>query len=86
MGGRVIAGHYSIGTGGYYFVVFRAVESQKSRQRRLLTDLSVNPSLTESSIIAEVSVYLVVFREGILSVSVSIEVKRMSLMGCVVPF
>ena len=54
---------------GYYFVVFRAIESQKSRQRRLLTDLSVNPSLTESSIIAEVSVYLVVFREGIVSVS-----------------
>ena len=58
---------------GYYFVVFRAMESQKTRDRRRLLRASIDPGsaadLSDEGIIGEVNVYLVVFREGICSVS-----------------
>lgn len=56
---------------GYYFVVFRAIEGQKSRQRFQSRqgggDLASGPG--DEGIIGAVNVYLVVFREGICSVS-----------------
>lgn len=58
---------------GYYFVVFRAIESTKTREK--LRSLH-NPqdgtasaaSPMEEAIVGEVNVYLIVFREGICSV------------------
>ncbi|KAI0669827.1 hypothetical protein C8Q78DRAFT_1037954 [Trametes maxima] len=54
---------------GYYFISFRAIESQKTRERvRNLfgaDDESVHP--TDEGTIGEVNVYLIVFREGICS-------------------
>ena len=54
---------------GYYFISFRAIESQKARERvrNLLSEDDANA--LDESILAEVNMYLVVFREGILSVS-----------------
>ncbi|KAH9837216.1 uncharacterized protein C8Q71DRAFT_591066 [Rhodofomes roseus] len=57
---------------GYYFVVFRAIESMKTRERlRALhnpRDNSVSSaSPMEEAIVGEVNVYLIVFREGICS-------------------
>ncbi|KAH9858127.1 hypothetical protein C2E23DRAFT_718900 [Lenzites betulinus] len=52
---------------GYYFISFRAIESQKTRDR-LRNILSVDDEalqLTDAGLVAEVNVYLVVFREGI---------------------
>ncbi|KAI0825063.1 hypothetical protein BC628DRAFT_1375272 [Trametes gibbosa] len=52
---------------GYYFISFRAIESQKTRDR-LRNLLSVEDEAlhtTDEGVVAEVNVYLVVFREGI---------------------
>ena len=57
---------------GYYFVVFRAIESQATRdKRRLMSTIATDaaPTVTDEGIVGEVNVYLVVFREGICSVS-----------------
>lgn len=55
---------------GYYFISFRAVESQKTRDRMrgLLGEDDVSEH--DEGIVGEVNVYLVVFREGICSVRV----------------
>lgn len=57
---------------GYYFVVFRAIESMKTRERlRALHNprdgTSSSASPMEEAIVGEVNVYLIVFREGICS-------------------
>ncbi|THH01829.1 hypothetical protein EW026_g954 [Hermanssonia centrifuga] len=55
---------------GYYFIVFRAIESQKIRERRrMATIVTTDNRLTypDEGNIGEVNVYLVVFREGICS-------------------
>ncbi|KAJ3558813.1 hypothetical protein NM688_g704 [Phlebia brevispora] len=56
---------------GYYFIVFRAIESQKTREkRRFMSTISTTDTRSlhyDEGIIGEVNVYLVVFREGILS-------------------
>ncbi|PCH33689.1 hypothetical protein WOLCODRAFT_112303 [Wolfiporia cocos MD-104 SS10] len=49
---------------GYYFVVFRAIETQKTRER--LRAMRVGSNIDEG-IVGEVNVYMVVFREGICS-------------------
>jgi magnesium transporter len=56
---------------GYYFIVFRAIESRSARDRlrRLLNPLRETAKLDDEGIIGEVMVYLVVFREGVCSVS-----------------
>ncbi|KAI0639473.1 hypothetical protein C8Q77DRAFT_1214024 [Trametes polyzona] len=54
---------------GYYFISFRAIESQKTRER-LRNILSVDDEdlhLTDEGVVGEVNVYLIVFREGICS-------------------
>ncbi|KAI0375070.1 hypothetical protein BV20DRAFT_960126 [Pilatotrama ljubarskyi] len=54
---------------GYYFISFRAIESQKTRER-LRNILSVDDEQTRFSdegVVGEVNVYLIVFREGICS-------------------
>ena len=58
---------------GYYFVVFRAIESTKTREKlRALHNPRDGPasaaSPMEEAIVGEVNVYLIVFREGICSV------------------
>ena len=56
---------------GYYFISFRAIESQKTRER-LRNILSVEDEewkLPDEGVVGEVNVYLVIFREGICSVS-----------------
>ena len=58
---------------GYYFVVFRAIESMKTREklRALHTPRDGTASAAspmEEAIVGEVNVYLIVFREGICSV------------------
>ena len=58
---------------GYYFVVFRAIESTKTREKlRALQNPRDGPasaaSPMEEAIVGEVNVYLIVFREGICSV------------------
>ncbi|KAI0094857.1 hypothetical protein BDY19DRAFT_914959 [Irpex rosettiformis] len=54
---------------GYYLVVFRAIESEKSRhRRRLIGTLNSNDTrdeLRDEGILEAVNVYLVVFKEGI---------------------
>ena len=57
---------------GYYFLSFRAIESQKTRERlrNILSDDVVNED--DEGIVAEVNMYLVVFREGICSVRISV--------------
>ncbi|KAI0932129.1 hypothetical protein AcW1_000664 [Taiwanofungus camphoratus] len=54
---------------GYYFIVFRAVESQKTRERvrSLHGARDGSTSLPDEGIVGEVNVYMVVFREGICS-------------------
>ena len=54
---------------GYYFLSFRAIESQKTRERLryLLSEDELGDK--DEGIVAEVNMYLVVFREGICSVS-----------------
>lgn len=54
---------------GYYFIVFRAMESRKSRPGPLVANPNDINGLTDGGFAAEVNVYLVIFREGILSVS-----------------
>lgn len=58
---------------GYYLVVFRAIESEKARNRRRLMGTLTSADggkdeLKDEGIVGDVSVYLVVFREGICSV------------------
>ena len=57
---------------GYYLVVFRAIESEKARNRRRLmttmTTVDGKDELKDEGIIGDVTVYLVVFRGGICSV------------------
>ncbi|KAI0651923.1 hypothetical protein C8Q79DRAFT_997150 [Trametes meyenii] len=54
---------------GYYFISFRAIESQKTRERvrNLLSANDGNMHPTDEGTIGEVNVYLIVFREGICS-------------------
>ena len=56
---------------GYYFVVFRALESERSRER-FRQFRSQSGAITglpgDDDVIGAVNVYLVVFREGICSV------------------
>lgn len=57
---------------GYYFVSFRAIESQATRERfrRLTTaDADQNEYSDAGGAVGEVNIYLVVFREGVCSVS-----------------
>lgn len=67
---------------GYYFIVFRALESERSgeRFRRFknkdsegMTDVPRGPA--DEGIIGAVNVYLIVFREGICSVRPTLDVK-----------
>lgn len=56
---------------GYYFISFRAIESQKTRER-VRNLLSVDDDalrMTDEGVVGEVNVYLIIFREGICSVS-----------------
>jgi magnesium transporter len=55
---------------GYYFISFRAVETRQARRRRLGTDATESPGLTDGGVVSEVPVYLIVFREGIISVGI----------------
>ncbi|KAI8990503.1 hypothetical protein BD414DRAFT_483861 [Trametes punicea] len=54
---------------GYYFISFRAIESQKTRQRlrNLLSTDDEDLNFNDEGVVGEVNVYLVVFREGICS-------------------
>ena len=54
---------------GYYFLSFRAIESRKTRDRlrNMLSEDAANAA--DEGIVGEVNMYLVVFREGICSVS-----------------
>lgn len=55
---------------GYYFIVFRAIESQKTRQLHSGTSKKdSHNSVIGEGIVGEVNVYLIVFRGGICSVS-----------------
>ena len=54
---------------GYYFIVFRAIESRKSRSEQLVLNPNGAIGLVDGGFAAEVNVYLVIFREGIVSVS-----------------
>lgn len=57
---------------GYYFVSFRAIESQTTRERfhRYSSgDTDQKDHHDDGGVVGEVNVYLVVFREGICSVS-----------------
>lgn len=57
---------------GYYLVVFRAIESEKSRNRRrmigTLPSTDGRDEFRDEGILEPVNVYLVVFREGICTV------------------
>ena len=56
---------------GYYFVSFRAIESQETREcfrRHTAFDINNNEHREDGGVVGEVNVYLVVFREGICSV------------------
>ncbi|CDO71624.1 hypothetical protein BN946_scf184911.g94 [Trametes cinnabarina] len=54
---------------GYYFISFRAIESQKTRERlrNLLSTDDEDPRFTDEGVVGEVNVYLIIFREGICS-------------------
>jgi magnesium transporter len=57
---------------GYYFVSFRAIESQATRERFRrfnTTEIYHNECRDDRGAVGEVSIYLVVFREGVCSVS-----------------
>ena len=62
---------------GYYFLSFRAIESQKTRERlrNILSDDVVNED--DEGIVAEVNMYLVVFREGICSVRIPVHLLQL---------
>jgi Mg2+ and Co2+ transporter CorA len=66
---------------GYYFIIFRALEGEKSRQRFKYSKANgyevPDASSGDEGVIGAVNVYLVVFREGILSVSISILAKSL---------
>ncbi|KDQ63596.1 hypothetical protein JAAARDRAFT_695735 [Jaapia argillacea MUCL 33604] len=55
---------------GYYFIVYRAIESQKTRDRLRSHNASIEEESSEydQGILGEANIYLVVFREGICSV------------------
>jgi magnesium transporter len=61
---------------GYYFIVFRAIETRKARER---VHGLVNPareadgSIDMDGVVGEAMVYLVVFREGVCSVGILLE-------------
>ncbi|KAI9069294.1 hypothetical protein FKP32DRAFT_1608465 [Trametes sanguinea] len=54
---------------GYYFISFRAIESQKTRERlrNLLSTGEEDVNFTDEGVVGEVNVYLIIFREGICS-------------------
>ncbi len=58
---------------GYYFVVFKAIESEKTREkRRFMSTISTTDTRSvhyDEGLIGEGNVYLVIFREGIITVS-----------------
>jgi len=65
---------------GYYFIVFRALESEKTRARARATQLSLGLDVEEDQkerdggegvggSIGATNVYIVVFRDGICTVS-----------------
>lgn len=67
---------------GYYFIVFRALESERSRERfrrfknkdsEGMTTVPRGPA--DEGIIGAVNVYLIVFREGICSVRPTLDVE-----------
>ena len=75
---------------GYYFVVFRAMESTKTREKlRALHNprhgAASAASPMEEAIVGEVNVYLIVFREGICSVRSTLSHYAASLIVFVVP-
>jgi len=57
---------------GYYFISFRATESQKTRDRRKARESreSVNGLFDDGGTIGEANVYLVVFEKGICAVRI----------------
>lgn len=64
---------------GYYFISFRAIESQNARDKRVAKgddedDEGSNPTIhgDSASLLGEENVYLVVFNEGICTVRVFI--------------
>ena len=71
---------------GYYFLSFRAIESQKTRERlrNILSDDVVNED--DEGIVAEVNMYLVVFREGICSVRIPVHLLLCSTLTNVCQF
>ncbi|KZT02653.1 uncharacterized protein LAESUDRAFT_684843 [Laetiporus sulphureus 93-53] len=53
---------------GYYFIAFRAIESEKTRERiRARRSPQERPSPLDEGIVGEVNVYMIVFRGGICS-------------------
>ncbi|KAI0778255.1 hypothetical protein BD413DRAFT_704623 [Trametes elegans] len=54
---------------GYYFISFRAIESQKTRNRlrNILSEDDEDLHFPDGGIVGEVNVYLIIFREGICS-------------------
>lgn len=68
---------------GYYFISFRAIEGQNVRDKRMEKgededDRGSNPTIHDNnaSLLGEANVYLVVFNEGICTVSVPISHHR----------
>ena len=57
---------------GYYFISFRAIESRRTRERYNLGTAGMERDrIVDQGIVSEVNVYLIVFREGIVSVSIT---------------
>jgi magnesium transporter len=54
---------------GYYFVSCRAIESKATRERCKATHADQSEYRGDGGVVGEANVYLVVFREGICSVS-----------------
>lgn len=58
---------------GYYFIVFRAIENKKTQEKFRPSDLgdvdTEDDPLHDEGVIGEANVYLIVFNEGICSVS-----------------
>jgi magnesium transporter len=74
---------------GYYFVSFRAIESQATRERFRrynTTAADHNEYQDDGGVIGEANVYLVVFREGVCSVSHIFTGNGYWLMELSVPF
>lgn len=66
---------------GYYFIVFRAIESRTARDRlrHLLNpkrEAENGNNLDDEGIIGQVLVYLVVFRDGVCSVSLLLPTRQ----------